>query len=115
MLAASARPGPDAGPPPTAWGDPEHVAELFGDVELRTERRTLDVAFTGPPAELVAYYREHFAPVIATRAELDPERAAQLDRDLVQLFTEEDDGPPGGPSRYRYEYLLVLARTPVTR
>jgi SAM-dependent methyltransferase len=107
-------PGPDAGPPPTAWGVPEHVAELFGEAELTTGTRTLDVAFTGPPAELCAYYREHFAPVILTRAGLDPERAEQLDRDLLQLFTEEDSGPPGGPSRYRYEYLLVLARPPVS-
>ena len=33
----------------------------------------------------------------------------------LQLFTEEDSGPPGGPSRYRYEYLLALARVPVSR
>ena len=73
------------------------------------------MAFTGPPAELCAHYREHFAPVILTRAGLDPARAEQLDRDLLQLFTEEDSGPPGGPSRYRYEYLLALARVPVSR
>ncbi len=107
-------PGPGAGPPPTAWGVPDHVAALFGNIPLHTERRMLDVAFTGPPGELCAYYGEHFAPVITTRAGLDPERAAQLDRDLLTLFTEEDTGPPGGPSRYRYEYLLVLARAPVT-
>jgi SAM-dependent methyltransferase len=108
-------PGPDAGPPPTAWGVPEHVAQLLGEAELTTETRTLDVAFTGPPAELCAHYREHFAPVILTRAGLDPGRAEQLDRDLLQLFTEEDSGPPRGPSRYRYEYLLALARVPVSR
>jgi SAM-dependent methyltransferase len=111
-------PGPGAGPPPTAWGVPGHVADLFGAVdervELRTEPRTLDVAFTGPPAELTAYYRAHFAPVIATRAGLDAERAAQFDRDLLDLFTTENTGPPGGPGRYRYEYLLVLARAPLS-
>ena len=106
-------PDPDAGPPPAAWGIPEHVAELFEDVELHTERRLMDLAFTGPPAELTAYYREHFAPVIATRAALDPDRAADLDRDLLQLFIDEDTGDPGGPSRYRYEYLLVLAHPSV--
>jgi ubiquinone/menaquinone biosynthesis C-methylase UbiE len=103
-------PGPDAGPPPTAWGVPEHVAELFGDVDVHTERRTMDLGYTGPPDQLAAYYREHFAPVIATRADLDPARAEQLDRDLLRFFTEEDAGVPGGPSHYRYEYLLVLAR-----
>ena len=103
-------PEPDAGPPPTAWGVSEHVAALFGEVELHTERRTMEIAFTGPPAQLAAYYLEHFAPVIATRTGLDPDRAEQLDRDLLQFFTEEDTGEPGGPSRYRYEYLLVLAR-----
>jgi SAM-dependent methyltransferase len=108
----------DPGPPPTAWGDPAHVAELFGaadpHAEIHTELRTLELAFTGPPAELCAYYREHFAPVILTRAALDDERAQQLDRDLLELFRAEDTGPPGGPSRYRYEYLLVLVRPPLT-
>ena len=108
-------PGADDSPPPTAWGVPERVAELFGDAEVRAEIRSLELAFDGPPAELCAYYRRHFAPVIATRANLDPGRAAALDQDLLDLFTAEDIGVPGGPSRYRYEYLLVLAGVPVSR
>jgi SAM-dependent methyltransferase len=111
-------PAADPGAPPTAWGDPVHVAELFGaadrGAEIHTELRTLELAFTGPPAELCAYYREHFAPVILTRAALDDDRARQLDRDLLELFTAEDTGPPGGPSCYHYEYLLVLVMPPLT-
>ena len=107
-------PDPDAGPPPTAWGIPEHVTELLAGADVRTERRALEIDFTGPPEQLCDYYRQHFAPVIAIRSGLDADRAAQLDRDLLALFTAEDAGPPGGPSRYRYEYLLVLARVPVS-
>jgi ubiquinone/menaquinone biosynthesis C-methylase UbiE len=118
QVLARYRPAPDPAadvastPPPTAWGVPAHVTGLLTGADVRTERRPLTLAFTGPPDELVAYYRQHFAPVIATRAGLDAECARQLDRDLTRLFTEEDAGPP---DRYRYEYLLVLARLPVSR
>jgi hypothetical protein len=88
---------------------PARVAELFEAADVTAQPRTVRLAFTGPPADLCAYYGRHFAPVIATRAALDPERRARLDDDLLELFVGEDAGPPGGPSRYDYEYLLVLA------
>ena len=66
--------------------------------------------FTGPPAEVTAYYRRHFAPVIATFAGLDPDRAAALERELIDLYAAEDTGPAGGPSCYELEYLLVRVR-----
>ena len=66
---------------------------------------------TGPPAEVTAY-RQYFAPVIATFAGLDPDRAAVLERELVDLYAAEDTGPAGGPSCYELEYLLVRVHTP---
>jgi hypothetical protein len=41
-----------------------------------------------------------------------PERAAALDRELLQLATLANEGPPGGPAEYRFGYLLVVGRTP---
>lgn len=101
-------PPPDAGPPPTAWGEPEHVTALLRGadpgVELELRVQAVDIAFDGSPTELAAHYRAHFAPVIVARAGLDPERAAAFDRDLAALFAAE------GADGLRYEYLLVLAR-----
>ena len=73
---------------------------------MQTEPRMVRLRFTGPPAEVTAYYRQHFAPVIATFAGLDPDRAAALERELIDLYAAEDTGPAGGPSCYELEYLL---------
>ncbi len=103
-------PPPDAGPSPTAWGDPRYVEALFPGADVHTEPRILRLGFTGPPAEVAAYYRRHFPPVIATFAGLDPGRAAALERELVDLYAAEDTGPVDGPSCYELEYLLVQVR-----
>jgi hypothetical protein len=107
-------PPPADGPPPTAWGDPQHVAALFDGADVHTEPQVVRLGFSGPPTAVTAHYRRHFPPVIATFAGLDPDRAAALDRALVELYAAEDTGPPGGPSRYELEYLLVRARLPIT-
>jgi ubiquinone/menaquinone biosynthesis C-methylase UbiE len=100
------------GPSPTAWGDARHVAALFAGADVQTEPRMVRLRFTGPPAEVTAYYRQYFAPVIATFAGLDPDRAAALERELVDLYAAEDTGPAGGPSCYELEYLLVRVHRP---
>jgi SAM-dependent methyltransferase len=103
---------PPAGPPPTAWGEPEQVHRLFGDRALvRTRLDSVGLAFTGSPAELRDYYRAHFGPVLTTYAGIapDPARVAGLDRDLLEFAVREDNGA-GAVPRYAYEYLLVLAQ-----
>ena len=112
-LLARFGPPPAEGPAPTAWGDPRYVAALFEGAEVHTEPRTVRLAFTGPPAEITAYYRRHFPPVIATFAGLDAVRAAGLERALEDLYAAEDTAPPGGPSCYELEYLLVRVSKPV--
>ena len=90
---------------------PAHVARpARAAPRCRPNRGASGSAFTGPPAEVAAYYRRHFPPVIATFAGLDPDRAAALERELVDLYAAEDTGPAGGPSCYELEYLLVRAR-----
>ena len=99
---------PTTGPPPTAWGDPGARRRAARAVPTcGPNRGRVRLGFTGPPAEVAAYYRRHFPPVIATFAGLDPERAAALERELVDLYAAEDTGPAGGPSCYELEYLLV--------
>ena len=102
--------GAPNGPSPTRWGDPEEVRALFGGLPVQTEHRVVDYGFTGTPAELAALYHSSFAPVIATRAALDGDGAREaFDRDLVDLLAAENEGPPGGPGRWRFAWLLVRA------
>ena len=41
-----------------------------------------------------------------------PDTLAALDRDFLEFATRSNQGPPGGPAEYRYEYLLVVGRKP---
>lgn len=87
---------PRPGPTPTVWGDPVTVARLLAPATVTTTRSRVRLAFDGSPAELVAYYRAHFPPLVAMAAD------DRLDAELVDLFA-------GG---YDLEYLTVLAVTP---
>ncbi len=100
-------PPPPPGPGPTAWGDPDHVAALFGDrvSDLRMEPDVVQVDFAGSAEELAALYLEYFPPVVATLAGLEsPEQQAALGQDLTEFFRKEYAA--GG---VRYDYLLVRA------
>jgi len=113
-LLARYQAGPPDGPSPTRWGDPEQVRALFDGQPVQSEHRVVEYGFTGTPAELAALYRDSFPPVIATRAALDGDDArAAFDRDLVDLLAAENEGPPGGPGRWRFGWLLVRVRVRV--
>jgi SAM-dependent methyltransferase len=115
VLARYAPPPPAGTMPAVAWGDPAHVRELLdGHVDdLSFRRRTLTLAFTGPPEELFEIYRTCFGPVLAIRAFLagDPARLTAFDHDLLTFLRSEnhasDDG--SGLARYQFEYLAVTA------
>jgi SAM-dependent methyltransferase len=105
-------PPPHATGPPLLWGDEDHVRDLLGDLteDLRLEREAYEEVIPGGPE---AYHRllvETFGPVIAAR-QASPDGGAALDRELLDFARRADGGPPGGPARYRYEYLRILART----
>ena len=87
---------PSPGPAPTAWGDIATVTRLLAPATVTTTLSRVRLAFDGPPAELVAYYRAHFPPLVALDAD------EQLDAELIDLYA-------GG---YDLEYLTVLAVTP---
>lgn len=97
------------GPAPTDWGDPDHVAALFGSrvTDLVTKEAVVEVDFAGGPDELAALYLSSFPPVVATKAALaeTPEREAAFAHALTEFFRSEyaDAG------RVRYDYLLVRA------
>jgi ubiquinone/menaquinone biosynthesis C-methylase UbiE len=112
-LAPFMPPPPSEALPPALWGSEEHVRELFGNqVEsLETTRRHY-VERADSPRGYRELFKQTFGPVVAIYASLaaEPERAAALDRDLLEFATRANSGPPEGPAEYRYEYLLVVAR-----
>ena len=99
-------PPPQPGPAPTDWGDPDHVAALFGDrVDLVTEEAEVELDFDGGPDELAELYLTCFPPVVVTLAGLTPEQRAGYARDLTRFFRDEYAASGG----VRYDYLLVRA------
>ncbi|WP_229072395.1 class I SAM-dependent methyltransferase [Actinoplanes sp. DH11] len=103
MKPYAAPPPPGAQPPPL-WGDPAHLAELFGDnvTDVRAERRTLRVDRFGSGAELRDYFKRVYGPTIAVYRNIaaDPERVSALDQAMAEL----------GEGATEWEYLLYTAR-----
>jgi SAM-dependent methyltransferase len=102
-------PPPAGVSPPPLWGDPDHVRTLLGDrAEITTaEVRQLAVDRFADGGEFLAFFKATYGPTIAAYKGLadTPERAARLDRELLDLaarFTRE-----GGPMEW--EYLLLTA------
>jgi hypothetical protein len=106
-----APPPPPGAQPPPLWGVPEHVSALLADrvSGFTAERRTLRVDRFAGPAALVDYYKTYYGPTIAVFRSLadHPERAAALDRDLIDLVRRFDRG--GSRTMVDLEYLVITA------
>lgn len=102
-------PAPGAEPPPL-WGDPGHVTALLGDRvdAVSWERRRLDVGRIRGPEQFLGFFKRHYGPALAAyRALADqPERAAELDRALLDLARRHERN--GRVTDW--EYLLLTAR-----
>ena len=112
VLAPYGPPPPPGALPPVLWGSEGHVRELFGDrVESMEMKREEYTEQAGSPEEYLELFKRTFGPVVAVYASLadEPERAATLDRAFFDFVTRANRGPRGGPARYCYEYLLVVA------
>lgn len=108
-----APPPPPGAQPPPLWGDASYVTGLLGEhvTDLEARTRSWPVDRFADPAAFVAFFKACYGPTIAVyRAIADvPERAAALDRELVELAARFDRGPRGA-SVFEWEYLLVTAR-----
>jgi 2-polyprenyl-6-hydroxyphenyl methylase/3-demethylubiquinone-9 3-methyltransferase len=112
VFAPYAPPPPPGSLSPVMWGSEEHILELFGDrVESLEMSRGEYVERAGSPRDYLEFFKETFGPVVTIYASLAdrPDRAAALDRDLLEFVTRSNRGAPEGPAQYPYEYLLVVA------
>jgi len=97
---------------PLLWGSEDHVRTLLGDqvTDLTARRGTVTVDRFRSAEEWRDYWKANYGPTIAVYRSLsdDPERAASLDRDLVELAGLHDHG--AGTTVMDWEYLLLTAR-----
>lgn len=107
-----APPPPPGAQPPPLWGREEHVRALLGDrvTEVKARVESLTVEHFGTPEEFRDYFKRTYGPTIAVYRALadEPERAAALDADLVDLARRH--GLAGGSTSMEWEYLLLTAR-----
>jgi ubiquinone/menaquinone biosynthesis C-methylase UbiE len=100
---------PPGAQPPLLWGDPDHLARLFGDRVngLRTERLMLAVDRFAGPEEFLSFFKQAYGPTIAVYAGLEsnPVAAAELDRVLIGLARENF----AGRAFMQWEFLLATA------
>ncbi|MFI5534959.1 class I SAM-dependent methyltransferase [Nocardia sp. NPDC051900] len=105
-----APPPPPGAQPPPLWGDETHVRSLLGDrvtdLELRRENAVIDRFADG--AEFRDFFKSCYGPAVAVYKAIaaEPDRVAQLDRELAELAARHDLGN----GRMEWEYLLVTAR-----
>ncbi|MBA3523784.1 MAG: class I SAM-dependent methyltransferase [Geodermatophilaceae bacterium] len=108
-----APPPPPGAQPPPLWGSEEHVRGLFGDrvSEVRATRQSVRIDHFATPAEFRDYFKARYGPTIAVYRFIadQPERVAQLDRELAALAERHDQGT--GSTVMDWEYLLLTAVT----
>ncbi len=96
--------------PPTRWGDPRIIAELFGGRvdDLRTWTTAVRQRFLSP-GHYADFFLENYGPTLKAAAKLgDAERAA-FRTDLIAL-ADEFNLAADGTFVSDWEYLLVSAR-----
>ena len=107
-----APPPPPGAQPPPLWGSEDHVRALLGDrVDSVVARHaTVRVDRFATPADWRDYFKANYGPTVAVFRGLaeQPDRAAALDAELVDLATRFDRGT--GSTVLDWEYLLLTAR-----
>lgn len=104
-----APPPPPGAQPPPLWGEPSHLAELFGDrvTEVSATRVPLRVDCFDSAEAFRDFFKARYGPTIAVYRAIadDRDKVAALDRALRELGERFDKG--GGVMDW--EYLLWTA------
>jgi ubiquinone/menaquinone biosynthesis C-methylase UbiE len=89
--------------PPSLWGTPEHLAELFGDrVQWETRTRIFTFHYHSPE-HFSEWFRRYYGPVTRLAGTLDGEDLRRFGDDLAGVaaqFNRADDGTLAGDAEY---------------
>ncbi|MGH3470510.1 MAG: class I SAM-dependent methyltransferase, partial [Nocardioidaceae bacterium] len=111
MKPYSPPPPPGALPPPL-WGDEDYVRGLLGGrvTDVAAFRRMVTVDRFETPDAFRNYFKANYGPTAAAYRTLtnEPQRVAELDRDLSDLARRHDRGT--ATTIMDCEYLLLTAR-----
>ena len=111
ISAAYTPPPPEGFVSPVTWGQEAHVRERFEAAgiapdSIRCERATWVFRHDGPPAELLAIFRDFYGPTMnAFEAAEKDGRAAELEQELAELFNAQNRG--GDRTEIPATYLKV--------
>ncbi|HEU4569226.1 MAG TPA: class I SAM-dependent methyltransferase [Gemmatimonadales bacterium] len=102
---------PPGVPSPLLWGVESVVQERFGARvrALDCTRRTLELRFALPPAQVTELFATCYGPTVAALKVAGREGAAELRASLTRLFSEHNSATDGGTVIVA-EYLDVQAR-----
>jgi len=109
-LSAQHVPPPPDIPAPVLWGDEEVARQRLGGgaKKITCTRRTGDMKFPFPPAEVVELFRKYFGPTQVAFSKLDDAGQAALASALENLWKEHNRATDG-TTNVPYEYLEVHA------
>jgi len=107
-----APPPPPGAQPPPLWGDEDHVRALLGEAvtDVVARRQTVAIDRFAHPGAFLDYFKANYGPTIAVYRGLAgaPDRAAALDRALIELARDHLQGEE--KTVMEWEYLLLTAR-----
>ncbi len=103
-------PPPIPASPPPLWGTETHLRTLFGGAAASMEHQRCAAIFRYESARhFPAFFRPRFGPMVKAFAALPPEKAAELEAELIALAERFDrNQAPGGPIAITGEYLRTI-------
>jgi SAM-dependent methyltransferase len=114
ISAAYAPPPPEGFVSPMTWGIESTVVERFGAAGIPKERiafarATYTFRFPSPPAALVTAFRQYYGPTMnAFEAAEKNGKAADLQRELEELFTRQNQSPRSDATSIPATFLRVM-------
>lgn len=113
ISSAYSPPSPEGFVSPMTWGVESHVIERFtaagvasGKVSFASV--TYDFEFPGTPRDFVSEFRDYYGPTMnAFEAAAKQQRADALERELVELFSSQNQSPSAGRTSIPATFLRV--------
>jgi SAM-dependent methyltransferase len=95
---------------PLKWGDPATVRDRLGPgvASISMEKRMYPMRYPFPPDQVAQFFFEYYGPTVRALAALEDTGKAALRKDLVDLWTSNNQAADGTCS-VQAEYLEVQA------